>query len=381
MKIAHIGLASYFTEGMTYQDNMLSEQNVRDGHEVLYVSNAAKYENGRIVETGYEDKIISTGVRLVRMPYERFINRLGTEKLRRVKGLYKLLCDFEPDVILCHALCYWSVLDVVRYRKEHDNVKLYADTHTDYINSGTNRLSMNVLHRGLYRYLIQKALPYIEKFFYVTYSCKQFITENYGVPEELTEFYPLGGTIIEEKEYQRLRNDARNELGTEKDELLFLHTGKLDAPKRTEELLRAFAAVPELKAKLAIIGSIPDNMKEKLLPLIENDSRTVFLGWKNAQELTKYLCGGDIYLQPGTASATMQNAVCLKCPVMLYPYEIYLNGYDFGNIIWIKTEEDMAEMFRGIAEGKMRLEEMSERSVQCAEELLDYRKLAARLYK
>ena len=30
MKIAHVGLASFYTEGMTYQDNLLAEQNARD---------------------------------------------------------------------------------------------------------------------------------------------------------------------------------------------------------------------------------------------------------------------------------------------------------------------------------------------------------------
>ena len=52
MKIAHIGLASYFTENMTYQDNQLTNQNVLDGHEVLIVSNASKYAGANVVETG-----------------------------------------------------------------------------------------------------------------------------------------------------------------------------------------------------------------------------------------------------------------------------------------------------------------------------------------
>ena len=81
MKIAHIGLAAYYTEGMTYQDNQLSEQNARDGHEVLYISNAAKYVNGEIVDTGYEDSLLSSGVRLVRLPYERIVNGYLSEKL------------------------------------------------------------------------------------------------------------------------------------------------------------------------------------------------------------------------------------------------------------------------------------------------------------
>ena len=48
MRIAHVGLAAYYTDGMTYQDNQLAEQNARDGHQVLYISNAAKYVNGQM---------------------------------------------------------------------------------------------------------------------------------------------------------------------------------------------------------------------------------------------------------------------------------------------------------------------------------------------
>ena len=68
MRIAHIGLASYFTEHMTYQDNQLSNQNVLDGHEVLVISNAAKYADGKVVDTGYEDYYLENGIRLIRLP-------------------------------------------------------------------------------------------------------------------------------------------------------------------------------------------------------------------------------------------------------------------------------------------------------------------------
>lgn len=35
MNIAHIGLASFFSEDMTYQDNCLSHFNALDGNQVL----------------------------------------------------------------------------------------------------------------------------------------------------------------------------------------------------------------------------------------------------------------------------------------------------------------------------------------------------------
>ncbi len=380
MKIAHIGLASFFTENMTYQDNQLTNQNVLDGHEVLIVSNASKYAGGKVVETGYEDFYLENGARLVRLPYRKILSRSISEKLRVVDGLYELLESFAPDVIMSHNLAYWSVLDVVRYKKNHPEVKFYADTHTSVYNSGRNWVSLHIQHRMLYRYLTHRALPYLEKYFYVGATEREFSKENYGVPLERMEYFPLGGNPPEKDVYLENRAKRRVELALADDEVLLLHSGQLDAPKRTKDLLKAFAAVPELKAKLAIIGSVPDAEKQNLLPLMEADPRVVYLGWKQAPELLEYLCACDLYCQPGSVSATLQNAVCCGSPVMSYPHLIYTEGLDYGNILWAESCEDMEEIFRNIAGKKVDLEALREGSRRCAQELLDYRVLAARLY-
>lgn len=380
MKIAHIGLACFFTEGMTYQDNYLSHYNALDGNEVLYVSNAAKYENGAVVSTGYEDERLPDGVRLVRLPYVHVLNGFVSDKFRKVKGLYALLEDFAPDVILSHDLSYWSVLDVIRYKKAHPAVKLYADTHTAYNNSGTNWLSLHVLHRIFYCYLTQKALPYLEQYFYISDECRQFSHEVYGIPNEKMEFYPLGGTLLSDEEYAAVRAKRRAELGLSGTDRLYIHSGKLDALKRTDELLRAFSAVDDPHAVLAVIGSIPEDRKSILLPLMEADKRIRYLGWKTGEELQEFLCAADLYCQPGSQSATMQNALCRYCPVMLYPHPAHTADYDRGEVIWIKTQADMEMVFRSLATDPARLKPLRENAKKIARELLDYRKLAARLY-
>lgn len=381
MKIAHIGLASFYTDGMTYQDNMLVEQNARDGHEVLYVSNAAKYESGKVVETGYEDSVLPCGARLVRLPYVKFISASLTGKVRKVNGLYELLCAFAPDVILCHGLCFYSALDAVRYRKEHSNVKLYADTHADYGNSGKSWVSLHILHRVFYRYLAQKALPYIEKLLYTSYERKDFFIENYGYPEEITEFYPLGGIIPTDEEYSQMRRRRREELGLAGNELLLIHSGKMDAGKKTAELLNAFYSVPELDAKLIIAGSVSDGMKDTLLPLFERDARTKYLGWLTADKLIEYLCAGDMYLQPGTVSATMENAMCCRCAQMLYPTEAYTRAFPKDIAFWVRNEDDILASFKKISENGGIIDGMRASAYDCAREMLDYKKLAARLYR
>ena len=381
MKIVFIGLTCFYTPGLTYQDNYLCTQTLADGHAVTYLSNPEKFVNGEIVETGAEDTVLPDGLHLIRLPYVKLGLNIVTKKFRAFRGVYDILEREKPDLIFCHNLQYWSVRDVVRYKKDHPAVKFYADTHTDYNNSGTNWLSLHVLHRIFYRHLVRLVLPYLDRYFYVADECRQFSHEVYGIPNEKMEFYPLGGTLLSDGEYAAIRAKRRAELGLGENDRLYIHSGKLDALKRSDELLRAFSAVDDPHAVLAVIGSIPKEREAVLLPLIEADERIRYLGWKSGADLQEYLCAADLYCQPGSQSATMQNALCRYCPVMLYPHPSHTVDYDRGEVLWVKTQADMEAVFRSLAADPAQLAPLRENAERLARELLDYRKLAARLYQ
>ena len=144
-------------------------------------------------------------------------------------------------------------------------------------------------------------------------------------------------------------------MGLVPDELLLVHAGKLEPAKKTDSLLRAFAAVPELKAKLAVIGSIPVETQSQLRAQMDSDSRVIYLGWKNSDDLMEYLCAADLYCQPGKVSAIMQNAVCAGCPILLYPHSGYVKDYDYGNMLWVRDETEITAVLQEIACGKVDL--------------------------
>ena len=135
----------------------------------------------------------------------------------------------------------------------------------------------------------------------------------------------------------------------------------------TDELLRAFSAVDDPHAVLAVIGSIPKEREAVLLPLIEADERIRYLGWKSGADLQEYLCAADLYCQPGSQSATMQNALCRYCPVMLYPHPSHTADYDRGEVLWVKTQADMEAVFRSLAADPAQLAPLREN----AERLID----------
>ena len=382
MKILHLCLANFYIDNYNYQENVLPRINKEDGHDVRILASTATFTDN--LDIGFvepSEYMTEYGVPIKRLPYVKTGPDIITWRIRKYPNVYEEIAAFAPDVIMAHALSFWSVLDVIRYKKEHPEVKFYADTHTAAYNSGRNWITMYVLHRGVYRWLIQKALPYLDKYFYIGISERDFSREHYGIPLEMMEFLPLGGNLLEEEEYRTNRTVRRKELKLEENELLLLHSGKMDAMKRTKELLEAFSAVSELKAKLVIIGSIAESEKQALSALMEADPRVVYLGWKQSSELLEYLCACDLYCQPGSVSATMQNAICYGCPVMAYPHAAYTEDLDFGNILWVKTCEDMEDTFRNLAAGRIDMVALRKGSERCARELLDYRMLAARLYR
>ena len=381
MRILHLCLACFYIDGYNYQENVLPRINAKDGHEVLIIASTETFvDNMHLGYVKASEYTNEDGIPVVRLPFRNLGIQLLTTKIRIYPDLYSKIEAFHPDIIMAHDLTFWSVRDVVKYKKANPAVTFYADTHTAIYNSGRNWLSLNVLHRLLYKSLIKKTIPYLKKYFYIGQKEKEFSLTNYHIPEGIMEFFPLGGIIPDADEYQKIRRQYRSGLDITEQDKLFLHTGKLDVLKKTKDLLIAFHNVQNSTFKLAIIGSISKDIKEEIEELIRLDNRVVFLGWKNQEDLFGYLCASDLYCQPGSVSATLQNAICCFNPIMSFPHTGYAN-LDVGNFIWVKDTNEMIDAFKRLSSGEIDLKELQQCSEQCAREILDYRKLAARLYE
>ena len=381
MNILHLCLACFYIDGYGYQENIIPRINKEDGNNVKIIASTETYiDNNRL---GYiEPRKYQTeyGVEIVRLPYKKVISKKISRKLRYYKGLYTEIELFNPDVIMAHDLSFLSVSDLTKYMEKHPMVRLYADTHTSSLNSGKNWISLHILHRILYKRAVQKALPYLKKYFYITENERLFSIKHYSVPEEIMEFLPLGGEVIDDLDYYQFRYNIRNYLGINNTDVVLLHSGKLTKAKRTKELIEAFSAVNSSEIKLIIVGSVIDDYQD-ILEMINKDPRVYYLGWKSPKELLEYLCATDVYCQPGSESSTMENAVCCRCAVMVNKQSSYSHGEDYGNLIWVDSVEDMVDAFNKLIQSKTLLKKMSNLSYKCACELLDYKKISARIYE
>lgn len=379
MKILHLCLSNFYIDGYGYQENYLPIMNQKDGHDVMIIASTETYVEGKYHYLEPSSYLTETNIPITRIPYAGFPHTIA-KKIRHYVGLEELLYKIDPDVILFHGVCAYDIKVVARFKQQRPNLKFYVDSHTGLHNSASNFISKNVLHKGLYKSWLHQALPYIGKVFYIGLDEKKYLEEIMGIPEDRMEYYPLGGIVIDETEKYQRRKKVVAAQNFCHDNIIFVHSGKLDEKKRTDSLLRAFTKVKDQRFRLLIIGSVNDEYHDILLPLVSGDNRIKMLGWKSREELLDYLCAADMYLQPGSVSATLQNAICCGTPVMTYPhgsYKYFVND----NAVTVKDEDDIYNVLVDVSNSKYDLDEMSKASYSVAREILDYRMLATRLYR
>jgi len=359
---------------------MLTKQNKVDGHEVLIVASTEIFEGNKY--SGYVppcDYVNEFGIRVVRVPYRKIINQALSAKIRAYRGVYKLVEEFKPDVILFHGIGAWELRTINKYVKRHE-VKLFVDTHANVYNSAQGWISKNILHKLFYKNILKNVLPSVEKVLCIGFREKDFAHDYYGVPEEKLQHYPLGGDIIDGDDYRQRRERIRVELDVHKDQILFVHSGKMDKNKRTDEIVNSFSMFENDKWRLVIIGELLDDIKHVVLDAVGKDKRIDYLGWKTGEELLNYLCAADIFLQPGSPSVTLQNAMCCKCAIMAQPIREYKYLLQEQGI-YVNADEDVGNGFRQILEVEDEINDVKEKTFARAKELLDYRTLATILYK
>ena len=378
LRILHIGLLSHFTEGMTYQDNMLTDIHCLDGNEVLYVSDNRIFVNGKLVEVPEEKLTLNNSLQLIRVKYDKVINSFVSKKIQKVTSLKNIIYTFKPDKILYHGVCGSELITVAGYKKNHPDIKLYVDCHADFHNTAKTLIS-KIAYKYIHGYFIKQALPYIDKIFYVTPESKEYLQKMYKIDENLMEWFPLGGIVFDDENYHQKRSIKRAELGLKKGDILFIHSGKMDISKKTIDILIAFSKVKSPNFRLAIIGAFQESIWEIAKTYINSDKRIVFLGWKNADELLSYLCAADIYIQPGTQSATMQNALCCRCGVLVYPYPSYISLIK-ENGFFIKNSQDIENVLRQIQKTPKIIGVMKKKSEFMSKKFLDYKIIAKRIY-
>jgi glycosyltransferase involved in cell wall biosynthesis len=379
LKIVHVCLSCFYIDGYAYQENILVAEHVRAGHDVQVIASTESYDKrGHLTYLTPGAYIGTDGALVTRLQYRyNFFPRLA-RKVRAYIGLDKILQELNPEIIIFHGLCAWSLLTVAAYVRRNPSVKLFADCHEDSNNSARTWVSRELLHKRFYKSIFLRCVDQIREVLCITVESLDFAIDFYGSPRDKTRIYPLGCTIESPESVAQRRADFRARHGFDDSDIVITQTGKLDHTKQLESSLIAFCANSSPHLKLVIAGSMSDDVRSRCLPLIQSDSRILDLGWQTPDELRTVLAGADCFLQPFGQTATTQMAMGYGCVILAQdvPSHRWLVG---DNEFLFKDSSELPLVLKRVIDNQKRLDQSKRANSQFAAAHLDYKQLALQI--
>lgn len=377
MKVLIWTTGNEFTPSMLYKENYLIKAAILNGDEVMVFANEYTYVRGKSTKISKEEEV--SGYKLKRFSYQSFGLDAITRRIRKINGLEDKIINEKPDLIFINCSQIYNIKNLREIKSALPDVKIVLDFSTKYLNSAQNWVSKNILHRIIYRRWIQKALPYVDKVFYISQESKDFACEMYGIPGSLMEHNNLPGETIGPDIKKRYKAEIFKKLNLSEDKTLILYSGKIYADKKVDNLVKAFSRNNNPNLRLLIIGVYTDESQRAIIePVIAEDKRIDFMGFVSGDELTKYVCAADLYIQPGSISQTCQTAVCCGTPLAFNDIPTHREIYN-GNGFFVETEDDIINILDRISNDLNLLPEMSALSYEMAAQELDFKIIYAKI--
>lgn len=331
MKILHICLANFYIDNYGYQENILPKMHKLQGHEVAILASTETYIGAELGYVEPSSYVTKDGLPIKRIPYIKWLPHSIAKKLRRYLGVSKALYAFQPDILFIHGPQFISMQEIVSFVKKHPDVRVYVDNHADYINSGINWLSMNILHKVIYKWTTKIIEPYTKKFYGVLPIRVDFLKDVYGTPEDKTELLVLGidDSNIDFKNRIDIRTEIRKGIGIKDEDFVIITGGKIDKRKNIHLLMKAVGELEEDRIKLIVFGNPSEDIKEEFDDLIQHEY-IYNAGWVTPKEANDYFFAADLACFPGTHSVLWEQAVGLGLPAIFKRWNgmehINLNG-------------------------------------------------------
>ena len=359
-KIVHLSLNSLFTDGWSYQDQMLTKFHKKLGLEVTDItSHWINDDKGNIVWDERDDYVNDDGVHVVRLRING--KEAFTNKFKRFDGLYEVIEKETPDIMFIHGVSCLENTTIKKYLKAHPGVVAYADNHADFSNSGTNWISKNILHKILWRHYAKLLVPYIKKFYGVMPSRVDFLREIYHIPAEKTELLVMG--VDDDEVTKALSADTRAEIRRKyniaDDDILVMTGGKIDiAKKQTVNLMEAINKLDNPKVKLIVFGSVVDELKDAVNAQCSDKCK--YIGWIKSDETLNYYGASDLVIFPGRHSVFWEQVVGIGKPMICKYWEGTTHVDLGGNVkfLYKDTVEELTETINTVLGSKEVFDEM-----------------------
>lgn len=338
MKILHCCLAQFYIDNYGYQENILPKMHKLQGHDVIIVASTETFiDNMNLGYINASSYLTEFNVPIKRLPYLSWLPNFFARKLRIYKGLEVILEEFQPEIIFLHDVQFLSIFSIVNYAKRNSNCVIYADGHTDFINSARGWVSKNILHKIIYKRCAKAIEPYTKKFYGVLPIRVDFYKEVYKINPKKLELLVLGGdlTDIDLNRKVEIRKEIREQLNIKQDDLVVITGGKIDSKKNVHLLMAEINNIATDKIKLLVFGSVSEELKTEIEELAKSKFIR-FIGWKKSSDISNYLISSDIAFFPGTHSVLWEQSAALGLPGVFKYWEGMQHMDIGGNCIYLK---------------------------------------------
>jgi len=345
MKIMHCCLAAFYIDNYGYQENILPKIHKTQGNDVCIVASTENYLEDKILGYSKAGSYINEhGIPVCRLSYVAWLPKIVVRKLRVYKGLKNELERFNPEIIFLHDIQFLDVITIIQYVKNNPHVKIFADGHTDFINSARNWLSKNILHKVIYKWCAKKIEPYVETFFGVTPLRARFFEEVYGIDKSKIDVLVMGydDSQVFEKSQEEIKKNIRSQLNVRKGDFLIVTGGKIDERKKIHDLIQVISELNLTNIKLLVFGMPTPEMEEKIKDLCQHSS-VIYVGWSSQSEICDYLISSDLAFFPGTHSVIWEQTVGLGIPAVFKKWD-GMSHVDVGGNCILMNKGDKQEI-------------------------------------
>ena len=379
MKIVHICEIATVTDGHTYQDNLLPKYHVKCGYDTTIITHCYVQKETKYIKIDPGEYINSDGVKVVRLPIKN--GRNGLSRFKRLKYLYKTIEDEKPDILFVHGCQYLDVDVLCNYKDKHPEVRMFVDNHSDFTNSGTNRLSYAVLHRIIWRHCAQKLVPYTEMFYGVLPARVDFLRNVYDIPSDKVELLVMGADDIEVQKAKdnKAQDDIRNRFDVNDGDILIVTGGKIDRFKsQTVQLMEVIQKINDPRLHLIVFGGVSEELKERVER--NNYGNVHFIGWINASESYAYFEAADIVIFPGRHSVFWEQVAGQGKPMIVRKWPGTEHIDLGGNVRFLNSDkpEEIENVLRELLTDSRAMEYMKRIAVEKGMVEFSYKDIALR---
>ena len=252
MKVVYILISAHYKEGYGYQENILTAKHRELGCEVTVITydmfNA--FHDLKADEKGVKEYVNNDGVKVIILPKnDFFVSKLPLWVFRKwinkTKHLYETIESEKPDVIFVHNLLAPDHELVVKYKKQHPNVRVYCDNHGDYYNSPVKSIKDIIGKRIIGKRYVQHLASVSNRIWGVTPWRVDYLREVYGVCGPKVGLLVMGGdeSKIDWGNRTAIRDSFRREHHIPQNAFVVVTGGKIDKPKNIHLLIDAITRI------------------------------------------------------------------------------------------------------------------------------------------